>query len=90
LNLFMKMAGNKTRDGLKLTKIVRALLTLPGIEIREGGKHPYVAHMTGYNQPCPIATITDARRMVVPWICRATEHKDSERVYLALREGGWK
>jgi len=81
----MKM---KTRDGLKLSKVVRALEELAGVTVRRGSNHPYVAMMPGL-QPCPVAASTDARKMVVPWVKQASGYSDSNEVYRALRTGGW-
>ena len=83
------MAGNKTRDGLKLNRLVKALLALPGGGIREDNKHPYIASIMGHARLCPIATSTDARRMIVPWIRETTSYKDSTQIYRALKTGDW-
>ncbi len=81
------MSGNKTRDGLKISKLLKALTQLPGIIIREGGSHPSIAEKIGYPQPCPIATSTNVREMVVPWIKRTTSYTNAQEIYEALRRG---
>lgn len=81
------MAGNKTRDGLKISKIVRALSGLSGVEIRSGTNHPHIAMSSGL-RPCPIASSTDARRMVVPWLQNIVDLEPKE-IYNSLRSGKW-
>ena len=83
------MGGTKTRDGLKLSTLLKALKQLPGITVREGTNHPTIAQKMGYPQPCPIATSTDARRMVVPWVMRVTNYDNAREVYESLRRGYW-
>jgi hypothetical protein len=61
-----RMAGNKTRDGIKLSKIVKLALSL-GATVRRGRNHPFVLGYEGV-RACPVATSTDARTMVAPWI----------------------
>jgi hypothetical protein len=79
--------ANKTRDGIKLTQIVRALAKLSGIEIRKGTKHPYIAMFDGL-RPCPVAASTDAKKMLVPWVEQAIGYTRKE-IYTALRTGEW-
>ena len=81
--------SQKTRDGLKLRKIIRVLEALAGVSIRQGSNHPYVAYRQGYSVPCPVAASTDAKRMIVPWIKQATGYQNSNEIYNALRNGGW-
>ncbi len=81
------MGGNKTRDGIKLTQIVKLLAQLPGVEIRAGTNHPFIAKITGH-RPCPLATSTDAKKMVTPWVAEATG-MSRDRIYTSLREGTW-
>lgn len=82
------MAGNKTRDGIKLTNIVKALTQI-GATIRQGSNHPYVAYIEDSTRPCPIASSTDARRMVVPWVKMHSSYTDAQQIYQALRNGGF-
>jgi len=83
------MAGNKTRDGIKLSHIERALLRIPGVEIESGSKHVAKAVYPG-QRPCPIATSTDARRMIVPWVITITSQVyTAAQIYDALRAGVW-
>ena len=81
------MAGKKTRDGIKLAKIVKMLEKLPGVEIRSGTKHPYVARFDGA-RPCPIATSTDAKKMLTPWVADVTG-MEKALVYSSLKDGSW-
>jgi len=79
------MAGNKTRDGLKISKVLRVARDF-GVSVREaGGNHPYILGFDGM-RPCPVASSTDARRMVVPWLQEVTGY-DAQRVYSFLRRG---
>lgn len=80
------MAGNKTRDGIRLNDILRAAIQA-GARIREGNSHAYVLNYEGI-RPCPIATSTHAERMVAPWLAQATGRTKHES-YEALRRGYW-
>ena len=80
------MAGNKTRDGIRLEKILKVARAI-GATIREGTKHPYILNYEGL-RPCPVATSTDAKRMVAPWLALATDYTRKE-AYQALRKGSW-
>jgi hypothetical protein len=79
----------KTRDGLKVSRILRALEQIAGVNIRPGRNHPYVAFKEGYAVLCPVAASTDARKMVVPWVKQISLYQNSESIYQALRNGGW-
>ncbi len=81
------MAGNKTRDGIRLTDIVRAVSGVDGISIRGGTSHQYILNYAGM-RPCPLATSTDAKRMIVPWLYAITNY-DRSRIYESLRNGRW-
>jgi hypothetical protein len=79
------MAGNKTRDGLKISKVLKVARGL-GASVREaGGSHPYILGFSGM-RPCPVASSTDARRMIVPWLQEVTGY-DAQVVYSSLRRG---
>lgn len=64
----------KTRDGLKVDRVARAIDALFGgfgFEVREGSRHPYTVSLPGAMvQPCAIAESTDVRRQVAPFIAR--------------------
>ena len=83
------MTKNKTRDGIKLKNVARALMGITGVSIRTGTKHPLIAFAEGYPRPCPLAPSTDARRMVVPWIREVTQFTDTNQIYSSLRNGSW-
>ena len=76
------MAGNKTRDGIKLSKIVKLARSV-GATVRRGRNHPFVLGYEGV-RACPVATSTDARRMVAPWIASITGYTPNE-AYNAIR-----
>lgn len=80
------MAGNKTRDGIRLSDILRTAIEA-GARIREGNSHAYILNYEGL-RPCPIATSTHAERMVAPWLAQATGRTKQES-YEALRRGYW-
>jgi len=80
------MAGNKTRDGIRLAEIIR-VATQAGAGIREGTKHPYMLIYNGL-RPCPVATSTHAERMVAPWLAQATG-KSKQEAYQAIKHGCW-
>ena len=82
------MSGNKTRDGINILGIVRLLGQLSGISIRQGNSHPYIAIRDGM-RPCPIATSTDAKTMLVPWIAQATGYSNRQSIYSSLKSGEW-
>ena len=79
--------GTKTRDGIKLSQVVKMLSKLPGVEIRDGTSHPFVAMAQGMRS-CPLATSTDVKRMVVPWIEQITDMSRND-IYNSLRAGEW-
>jgi hypothetical protein len=81
------MGSNKTLDGIKIPKIVSFLSNIPGIKIRRGTNHPFVAmsNIPGL-RPCPIAASTHAERMIAPWLSRATGLEKRE-AYNSLRSG---
>jgi hypothetical protein len=81
------MAGKKTRDGIRINDIVSVAQEVSGITIRPGTNHPYVLKAPNM-MPCPLATTTDARRMVAPWLSQYTG-KTSMECYDALRQGSW-
>ena len=81
------MGGKKTIDGIKLGQIVNLLSKLSGVVVRNGAKHPYVAEIDG-KDPCPIATTTDAKKMVVPWVAKVTGY-DRKKIYKSLKKGTW-
>ncbi len=81
------MGGKKTRDGLRLTKIIKAAKQV-GIKVREGTNHMYNMNY-GSLRPCPIATSTDAKKMLVPWLREATGYENNT-IYSALRSGKWR
>ncbi len=81
------MAGNKTRDGIKLTNILRAAEDI-GANIRYGTNHPNILNYPKM-RPCPIASSTHAERMVAPWIAQASG-RTKEESYQAIRQGYWK
>jgi hypothetical protein len=76
------MAGNKTRDGIKLSKIVKLALSL-GATVRRGRNHPFVLGYEGV-RACPIATSTDARTMAAKWIAGISDYTPLE-AYNAIR-----
>ena len=82
-----KMAGNRTRDGIRIGRVVRALEGIDGVSIRPGTNHLLVAFAQGSTRPCPIATSTHARRMVVPWVKEVTPYSDVNQIYSSLRNG---
>jgi hypothetical protein len=77
----------KTRDGIKLSKILDVAREVEGVTIRDGRNHPYVLNRDGL-RPCPVAESTDARKMLVPWFRQATGY-ETKTVYQALQKGSW-
>ena len=79
-----RMGGYRTSDGLGLAKILKFAESV-GATVREGTNHPYVLNYDGL-RPCPVASSTNARTMIVPWICEIVDYRP-ERVYQGLRKG---
>ena len=70
------MAGNKTRDGISLSKILKVARDM-GATIRTGTKHPFVLNYEGM-RACPVAASSNARRMIAPWISKITNYTPRE------------
>ena len=65
------MAGNKTRDGIRLGNVVKLAGEFE-MKVRPGkGGHKYILNAPGM-RACPVADSTDAKRMIVPWMRQAT------------------
>ena len=79
--------NGKTQDGIRLSTIVRMVSELATVGIREGTKHPALLLADGL-RPCPIATSSDGRRMIAPWLSYATGYSTRE-VYSSLKAGRW-
>ena len=77
----------KTLDGIKLSKILRTVKELTGIEARAGTNHPHILEYAG-QRPCPLAESTHAKRMLVPWLKKVTGY-EPQRIYQALKQGYW-
>ena len=88
----MKVKG-KTRDGIKLSEIIRTILQLPNVEAKKGSRHELL--LKHYGQPaygiaglCAVSTSTSYQRHIVPWVKRVTGY-DSGRINSAFRNGYW-
>ncbi|MBT3985740.1 hypothetical protein HOD38_02445 [archaeon] len=77
----------KTRDGLRLSQVVRTLESIPGVSIRSGTNKNIIALMEGHPRCCPIDRSTHARRTVVPWLKAVTGYESARDIYDALRSG---
>jgi len=75
----------KTRDGIKLNKILSAV-TKVGVDTRQGTNHYLLLYKR--LRPCPLATSTDTKNMIVPWIQKITNY-ESGKIYTALKQGKW-
>ena len=82
----MSMVG-KTRDGLRLSQVVKTLESVPGVSIRSGTNNELIALMEGHPRSCPVDRSTNARRMVVPWLKAVTGYESAREIYDALRSG---
>lgn len=82
------MGGKKTRDGLGIERVARNAIrkfSELGIELREATRHPYTISYQGMI-PCALASSTDVRRQVAPFIARASNGAYStNEVYEMLR-----
>lgn len=76
----------KTKDGIKLEKIIRVAMKAGAIK-RNGANHRYILNYPEL-RPCPVAPSTNARTMIVPWIQEITNY-NSKTIYTALRKGKW-
>ena len=56
----------KTRDGIQLENIIDVAIAL-GATVRGGTNHSYALNYKGL-RPCPVASSTDAEKMVIPWL----------------------
>ncbi len=91
----MKIKG-KTRDGVKISKIIKGLGGLEGIAVRDGKKHKTVLVAQGlaarrlreYNKPltCPVAPSSDYGSMIAPWVAAALG-ENKRRVYKQIGIG---
>tara|TARA_Y100000310_G_scaffold339688_1_gene433143 strand:+ start:1220 stop:1483 length:264 start_codon:yes stop_codon:yes gene_type:complete len=81
------MGSKKTIDGISISGIVRMLSTLSGVQIMKGRNHPFLAKRDGI-RPCPIASSTHAKEMLVPWIVDITGYNPNE-IYSSLKKGKW-
>ncbi|VVB78007.1 Uncharacterised protein [uncultured archaeon] len=79
----------RTADGLRLKNVAKALEKLSFVTVRRESNNPYIAFRAAYPVPCPITVDTDARKVIVPWVRNATGYKNTERLYKALKCGGW-
>jgi hypothetical protein len=77
----------KTRDGIKLSTIVRMVRELDDVSTRMGTNHPILLLAQGY-RPCPVAESSDARRMISPWLSHVLDYSPRQ-VYSAFRAGRW-
>ena len=80
--------SKKTRDGLGVERtarnVVRTFVDL-GITLREATRHKYAICYQGMI-PCALATSTDVRRQVAPFIARASNGAYTpNQVYEMLR-----
>ena len=80
------MGKNKTRDGAKISYIVRIAREI-GATLRDGTNHATILKYPGL-RTCPVASSTDARRMVAPWLAQARGCSNTE-AYTAIRAGSW-
>ncbi|MDP6527507.1 MAG: hypothetical protein QF858_01335 [Candidatus Pacebacteria bacterium] len=78
------MAGKKTRDGIKLSKIVKLARGL-GIGVTTRTKHPWALDYAGMDKVCVLATSTHARNMVAPWIARAMGYTPTQAYEMIRR-----
>jgi hypothetical protein len=81
------MGGKKTRNGVHISAIERALAEVPGVTLRDGAQHAIVAMADGF-YPCAIATSSHCRRQIAPWVARVTSYSASV-AYEMLRGGYW-
>ena len=81
------MGTERTRDGIRISKIIQAVQGIGDLEVRKGTKHLYILNY-GNLIPCPVEKSTSARTMLVPWLKQATGF-NRETIYQALRKGRW-
>lgn len=80
-----KTMAKKTRDGVMIGNIEKAVKSLEGITLRNGSKHAKILNHPDM-RPCPLAGSTHARRNVVPWLKEVTGYS-ANRLYVALVRG---
>jgi hypothetical protein len=86
LNSFKYLRG-ETRDELKIYKVAKAVSQIPGVEIRVGTNHPYIAMYKGL-ESCPIGKSTHVKRYVLPWINNIGDYNPLKS-YADLKKGKW-
>lgn len=79
----------RTSDGLRLRNIARALEKISFVTVRREFNNPYIAFRAAYPIPCLVTAEINARKVVVPWVRTVTGYKNAERIYQALKSGGW-
>ena len=81
------MISGKTRDGIRLSTIVKMVSELAGVDVRTGTKHPFMLLYSGL-RPCPVAESSDAKTMIAPWLEGATGYSRKD-IYSSFRAGDW-
>ena len=79
------MAGRKTRDGFLISGLTKLVRKIEGISIEQGRNHPVLLKTDGH-RPCPLATSTHTRKMLVPWLAQVTGYTPNQ-VYTSIQSG---
>ena len=83
----------KTRDDLKLEKVVKFLRGVGIVPTRSGTNHVHMFTLPDVNgrlRSVPLAESTDVRKMFVPYVQRAIPAYSTQQIYDACKTGKMK
>lgn len=83
----MARIRGKTKDGIRLSTIIRMAGEIEGVTLKEGTKHPYNLYFPGMRH-CAISQSIYAERFIVPWLANVTGY-DKNYVINSLKSGCW-
>jgi len=83
----------KTSDGLRLGDLVRTLMQLPDVSVKEGSRHQLLLKYNAepaYGMPglCALGRSTSYKRHILPWVKKVTGY-DAGTVNYAVQHGCW-
>ena len=83
----------KTADGMRIGDVVRTLMQLPNVSVKEGRRHElllkYSAPLSqGYAGLCAVGRSTSYQHHILPWVRKVTGY-DNLRINAAMQQGSW-
>ncbi len=83
------MAKNRTKDGVRISRVRKSLETIPGVQIRDGKDQRLVVSRVGYDRVCQVSPETNIRTSLVSWFRYATgTERKADEIYDLLKTGG--